>query len=149
MQIIKRHRWLLLPLILLVAIWIFSAMPGAISNSQSLPFAHSLHLPHALVRKLAHIFIYAILGVTWFIYYRSIIKRHDLLLVIILSLLSCFLSAALDEFHQSFVPHRSGLITDVLIDTLAASIGILLALFVAKLHAKTKSTQQKPKPHSK
>ncbi len=44
---------------------------------------------------------------------------------------SCALLAALyafsDEFHQSFVPTRDGLFTDVLFDTSGAALGLLLA----------------------
>ena len=34
--------------------------------------------------------------------------------------------ACTDEFHQLFVPGRSGQITDVMIDTLGGSIGVLI-----------------------
>jgi VanZ family protein len=41
------------------------------------------------------------------------------------TLLVVFLYAALDEFHQSFVPTRTPLVSDVFIDTAGAAIGLL------------------------
>jgi VanZ family protein len=42
-----------------------------------------------------------------------------------LVILLVFLFAALDEFHQSFVPERTALITDVFIDTCGGAVAIL------------------------
>ena len=41
------------------------------------------------------------------------------------ALLLAFLYAASDEFHQTFIPKRTGLVTDVLIDTSGALFGLL------------------------
>ena len=43
-----------------------------------------------------------------------------------LALAIVFLYAASDEFHQIFVPNRTPLISDVLIDTLGGAAGLLL-----------------------
>ena len=42
-----------------------------------------------------------------------------------LAILLVFLSAALDEFHQSFVPERTPLISDIFIDTCGGAAAIL------------------------
>lgn len=52
----------------------------------------------------------------------------------LLSLLICFLYAASDEFHQLFVPGRAGMISDVLLDTAAAFVGILIAYLLIRRH---------------
>jgi len=44
-----------------------------------------------------------------------------------LALVLAFLWASSDEFHQSFSPHRTPAVTDVLLDTCGALVGILIA----------------------
>ncbi len=74
------------------------------------------------VRKLAHFFIYFVLGIALISFLRefSISSRRLILLAIFLA----FLYACSDEFHQLFVSGRSGQFSDVLLDTLGASVGI-------------------------
>lgn len=77
-----------------------------------------------LVRKSAHIFMYFVLGLL--IYnvlneYKLGSKKH-----IGYSILFAFLYAITDEVHQSFVPGRSAEVRDVLIDTIGASVGVLV-----------------------
>lgn len=81
---------------------------------------------HTFVRKNAHFFVYLILGVLVF---RALRKsgvrgyRGGLAALAI-----CALYAMSDEFHQLFIPGRSGEIRDVLIDSTGAFVGIGLAL---------------------
>ena len=42
----------------------------------------------------------------------------------------CFLYACSDEIHQLFVPGRSGMFTDVLIDTGGAVTGMLVSMLL-------------------
>ncbi len=46
--------------------------------------------------------------------------------VILFSIIGVFLYACTDEFHQTFVPGRSGQFTDVLVDTSGAILASLL-----------------------
>jgi len=46
------------------------------------------------------------------------------------TLLIVFLYAASDEFHQSFVPTRTPLVSDVFIDTAGGATGLLFLWFV-------------------
>ena len=59
---------------------------------------------------------------------------------ILLSILFSFLYAATDEFHQLFVPGRSGEFKDVMIDTVGAATGAFLFYFLLILieHIKRK-----------
>jgi len=41
--------------------------------------------------------------------------------------------AATDEFHQLFVPGRSGQVKDVLLDSCGAAVGVLILMLVAAL----------------
>lgn len=80
------------------------------------------------VRKSAHFFIYLLLGIfiVSFLNEFSISTKRLVLLAIFLS----FLYACSDEIHQLFVPGRSGQISDVLLDTLGASVGISIYMLV-------------------
>ena len=51
----------------------------------------------------------------------------------LLTLAICFLYAVSDEVHQVFVPGRAGRISDVMIDTSGAVLGILLVFSVIQL----------------
>lgn len=55
-----------------------------------------------------------------------------------MSILLSFLYACTDEIHQIFVPGRSAQFRDVLIDTLGASLGTLIAYLILKLITKIK-----------
>ena len=52
---------------------------------------------------------------------------------ILLSVLIGFIYACLDEFHQSFIPGRTPLFTDILIDTLGVIVGSLIVLICIKI----------------
>jgi VanZ family protein len=82
---------------------------------------------HLALRKCCHLAEYAILGLLVF---RAL--RHSRTSLPPWSwprvggaLLIVFLYAATDEYHQSFVPGRTALFSDVCIDTGGAAIGLL------------------------
>jgi VanZ family protein len=85
---------------------------------------------HWVFRKCCHLTVYAILGLLVF---RAL--RHSRTKLPPWSwprvggtLLIVFLYACSDEYHQSFVPGRTALFSDVCIDTSGAAIGLLLLL---------------------
>lgn len=80
-----------------------------------------------LVRKAAHMGIYFILtGLLFFAFWR-LGTRPPLAAAAPLTL--CAALAALDEFHQTFVPGRDGKLPDVLVD-LGGAVCFLLARWV-------------------
>lgn len=83
---------------------------------------HIIELFFVPVRKAAHFFIYLVLGVTVISFLRefSIPVRR----LILLSIFLAFLYACSDEVHQLFVSGRSGQVSDVLLDTIGASVGV-------------------------
>ena len=90
---------------------------------------------HHIFRKCAHLTEYAILALlVWRALHRvntglsnwSWPKVGGTLLVV-------FLYASSDEFHQSFVPNRTPLFGDVLIDTAGGAVGLLALWFGQKL----------------
>lgn len=81
------------------------------------------------IRKIAHILEFFCLGVTGTLLFSELCKRKRNALS--LSLLLSFLYACSDEWHQTFVPGRSGSLSDVCIDSIgvllgAVSVGLIL-----------------------
>lgn len=80
-----------------------------------------------IVRKSAHITEFIILTLILFSLTSEYTKNEKK--IIIISIITCILCASGDELHQYFVPGRTALVTDVLID----SIGAIIALIIYKL----------------
>lgn len=76
-----------------------------------------------IVRKSAHFFLYFVLGIFSLPVFFSVkqMKRTRLF-----SISFCVLYAISDELHQFFVPGRSCEVADVLLDSMAAFLSILL-----------------------
>lgn len=126
-----------LTLIWMLVIFLFSHQPAAISDTQSGVFVDQLQvwLPATdsgfltfIVRKGAHIFAYFMLGVLTFRALRQTKLAKPALWTIII----CAIYAATDEFHQLFVVGRSGEMRDILIDTVAATVGIAITHLIYK-----------------
>jgi len=95
-----------------------------------------VELLHHLVRKTAHLTEYALLAL---LLWRAVRRpqrgdrrpwRWD---EAGLSLVVVFTYAASDEFHQIFVPGRTALVPDVLIDTTGGALGLLLLWSIGKV----------------
>lgn len=83
------------------------------------------------IRKIAHMSVYFILAILLIISLH--IKNHiNINKNIYITLTICFLYACTDEFHQKFIGGRTGQFSDVLIDTLGASFGLLLWTLIMK-----------------
>ena len=82
-----------------------------------------------VVRKTAHLAAYAVLGglFFWSLSDKGVMLRN----VVVASVLLSFVFAVTDEMHQAYIPGRSGEVGDVLIDTIGATIGAVLAYYVA------------------
>ena len=76
------------------------------------------------IRKMAHFGIYLVLGISLISFFREF--SIPILKLLLLSIFLAFLYACSDEIHQLFVPGRSGQFSDVLLDTLGASVGIFI-----------------------
>lgn len=86
------------------------------------------------VRKIAHMTEYFILTLLTILALRvtGVTGKK----VFVISLLLCFLYAAGDEYHQTFVDHRTGQFSDVLIDTFGGMIGCLIMYIIYKMQVK-------------
>lgn len=80
-----------------------------------------------VIRKLAHFSIYMVVGILMMLLMNTYkIKQFD---KIAISLITGILYASSDEIHQLFIPGRSAMITDVMIDTLGVLVGCFLVFF--------------------
>ena len=88
-----------------------------------------------LIRKATHFFGYGFVGVIFYGIYRHLRWRFPALLAIA----TIFVIGSLDEIWQAYVPGRTGIIEDVLIDTSGAILCIsLFALFLYAIRGTTK-----------
>lgn len=169
---IRRKRrsvvWFVLMLVWMAVIFCFSAQQGDESSVSSNWLADRLvgmlgfwydGLPSPeqqlwyarftlFIRKMAHMCEYAVLAILAFLWLQgrfSLSKRKSAPLAFLL----CAVYAASDEFHQTFIPGRSGKPSDVVIDALGAALAILLLCFCMQkkrrrsaLYAKTHNERQ-------
>ncbi|MBO4897549.1 MAG: VanZ family protein [Clostridia bacterium] len=86
-----------------------------------------------IVRKLAHLSIYLVLGflATNALRYTAVSRKEFKYALII-----CVLYAISDEVHQYFVPGRACRFYDVIVDTFGACIGISMFSVIRKHYLK-------------
>lgn len=109
--------WLvLLPLLIMVIIF-------ALSSRSELP---DLDGGRGLQNIAGHFLIYAALGATLSLFACSLGWKKSR--VLLFAIVIATLYGVTDEFHQSFVPHRSVEIKDVIVDFLGAAAGTLAIL---------------------
>lgn len=80
------------------------------------------------IRKAAHFFSFFFLGLFWFLGLRKRVREEWL--TIILAILLCIGYACFDEFRQVFHPGRTGSMTDVILDSAGAIVGVGLAFYM-------------------
>ena len=127
MIVFKKWWRIIFPIIVAIIIWYFSSQNADVSGQQSLFFANLFGISDQLARKLAHFILFALFGYSLCSFFKgrepNAFPTHSLVLypVIITTVYG-----AIDEVHQITVMGRSGLIGDVIIDTLAGIAGICL-----------------------
>lgn len=93
-----------------------------------------------IIRKMAHFSIYTVVGLLL----MSLISTYNIKEKnrLIITLTTGIIYASSDEIHQSFVPGRSPMITDVVIDTMGVILGILLIILGKKIIKKYRKNKQ-------
>lgn len=134
-------RWILYILLVLIVffIWDNSMQNGGSSDGFSLLFAETLTpivnklgfhgniwILNRIVRKLAHLTEFTILGSLLY----TILRRYITYGTVIKTIGLGMLIACLDEFIQLFSPGRSSQFSDILIDTVGVVTGILVVKLV-------------------
>ena len=140
--------YLLITLVWIIVIFSFSLQPAEVSSEMSSGFGKKLletFLPelleefetmsgdqlgllHHLLRKCAHFAEYFVLGALVMMTLLQTVLHCKLPIGIGVSMLV----ASVDETVQRFVPGRSGQVTDVLLDTIGAGVGVLAVHLVVR-----------------
>ncbi|MGB8260841.1 MAG: VanZ family protein [Terracidiphilus sp.] len=84
---------------------------------------------HHILRKCGHFVGYGIVGLTWLRAWWMTLPHSHFLPDAGLALLGTALVATADEWHQSFLPNRTGSPWDVLLDC-AGALALQLAVYV-------------------
>jgi VanZ family protein len=89
---------------------------------------------HTFIRKSGHVFGYGLLSILLFRAWRETLPEESgtrwTFRWANIAVLGTCLVASLDEWHQSFLPTRTGTVRDVILDT-SAGIVVQLAIFLA------------------
>ena len=95
------------------------------------PATESSEISGTISYRLVEDTEYAILGWLAFAFSGTFEMRQKVHYIAALGFAFCY--ASTDEFHQLFIPGRSGQFTDVCIDTAGAAIGLLLLAILLKI----------------
>lgn len=126
----KKIKYFIPAIIWMIFIFIMSNTTGNQSANQSNFFVEMLinlikidpDMLSFIIRKTAHMSEYAILLLL--IYYG--LHKSKFNFQLLLSFLFTFIYACSDEFHQIFIPGRSGQFKDILIDSCGALVMLLI-----------------------
>ena len=109
-------------------------LPVSSTEATLIEYAELLHL---YVRKAAHMTEYFLLALSLQLPLAAYLSRLSFWKTrIFLGFFCTVLFAALDEFHQTFVPGRSGNVIDVCIDSTGALAASLCLYVIYLLHQK-------------
>ena len=95
------------------------------------------NLIHSIIRKSGHFLGYGLIGLAWLRAWWFTLPRSRFLTDAFLALLGTALVASCDEWHQTFLPNRTGSPWDVLLDcTGAITLQILVYVFMRTFRPK-------------
>lgn len=114
-----------MPAVIMVAIFLFSLDSADSSTAKSDFLVGIFDVSPVVVRKIAHFVLYAMLGAALYYYFRATLRTTPAF-NLVASLLIAVFYAVTDEFHQTFVPGRTGLLSDVAIDAAGIFFGIVV-----------------------
>jgi VanZ family protein len=82
---------------------------------------------HGYTRKAGHVVGYGILCLLLLRGWRATLDRSSAILAALFAWLGTVTLASLDEWHQTFIPSRTGTIRDVILDSAAGLVFLLVA----------------------
>ena len=106
--------------------WLWERLFGPVSDQH-------WELFHHIIRKTGHFVGYGTMGLLWLRAWWLSIPRSGFLLDAALALAGTALVASSDEFHQSFLPNRTGVPSDVLLDCSGAVVLQLLVYLMLRI----------------
>lgn len=111
---------------------ILSSIPGSgFHEMSSVERVDMIASAQFFVRKAAHFSIYALLGVLAMLPMYVVFQKWGKSAWA--AWFTSLVYSATDEFHQTFVPGRSGELRDVLIDCAGAALGILVIYGIIRM----------------
>ena len=104
--------------------WLFEHLFGQVSDEL-------WETLHHLIRKSGHFVGYGLVALTWLRAWWLTLPDSNFLQDALLALLGTAAVASADEFHQTFLPNRTGLARDVVLDCCGAIVlQLLVYLFM-------------------
>ena len=100
--------------------WVYQGLFGPVTDANWAEIHH-------YIRKSGHFLGYGMIGLAWLRAWWMMLPRSGFIVDALLAVLGTGLIASADEFHQSFLPNRTGMTSDVLLDCFGA---VLLQLLV-------------------
>lgn len=127
----KQFLWLIVLTVIIGTIFVFTALQtftGENTKEQIQQITgmneHNAYVTNAIIRKSAHVLMFGLLSIFFYI----AIRRKSLWFAWVCTTLM----AIVDEWHQSYVPGRSALVQDVLLDSLAALIFLRIIVYIRR-----------------
>jgi VanZ family protein len=109
---------------------IFETLFGPVSNAR-------WDIIHHYIRKSGHFLGYGFIGLAWLRAWWFTLPRSRFFHDALLALLGTALVASCDEWHQTFLPNRTGTPWDVLLDcTGAITLQLIVYVFMRTLRPK-------------
>ena len=109
---------------------IFETIFGHVTNAR-------WEVIHMLIRKTGHFMGYGFIGLAWLRAWWFTLPRSHFFMDALLALLGTALVASSDEWHQTFLPNRTGSPWDVLLDcTGAITLQLIVYLFMRTMRPK-------------
>lgn len=106
--------------------WLWQSIFGPVSNP-------SWGVIHLYIRKSAHFIGYGLIGLAWLRAWRLTFPRMRFISDAVLAVIGTALISSCDEFHQTFLPSRTGSPWDVLLDCCGAVAMCLLVFAILRL----------------
>jgi VanZ family protein len=94
----------------------------------------TFHLIHHLVRKMGHLTEYGIFGIFLYHCFLNSNRTEWRPKAAFLAIMAAGLYSLTDEFHQIFVPGRGPALTDCGIDTMGATLAMLIVFMWSRLY---------------
>lgn len=116
--------------------WIYQALFGPVSDAR-------WAMIHLVARKSGHFIGYGLLGLAWLRAWWMTLPRSLFMVDTLLALLGTAMTASADEFHQTFLPNRTGTPWDVLLDCCGA-LAMQLIVYVVLRVSKPKKLARGP-----
>jgi VanZ family protein len=109
--------------------WIWEHLFGHVSNARWTMLHHH-------IRKAGHFLGYGTMGLLWLRAWWMTLPRMGFVWDAVLALMGTAIVASLDEFHQSYLPNRTGIPSDELLDCSGAIVLLLLYFLLRSLRTR-------------